>query len=123
MGIKENELLYSNVMSFDPYAGYAREIESINGELKTLRTRERQLLAQRGLAQTHLHTLMRSTNLTKYKSFTLRSLAPKKRPRYRPPKSLKAATIAYYRSVGIENPEHLHEQVERLKRAPPSAKE
>lgn len=103
-------------LEYDPYAGYAREIESINTELRALHAREKQLKQQRARAQGHLYELLRRTDRTRYGTHTVRSLAPKPpRPRYRTPEARKTLTIGLLRAKGILHPERLYEELDALR--------
>lgn len=104
------------VAGYDPYAGYAREIESINQELRALHARETCLKQQRARAQGHLYELLRATDRTRYGPHTVRRLAPKPpRPRYRTPQARRALSIGLLRDKGILHPERLYEELDALR--------
>jgi hypothetical protein len=102
-------------------SSYAREIKSIDGELKRLNARLKQLRAQKRAAQDHLYTYMVSHKVDNLNGITLKQCAPPKpRAKQKPKAQRKADAVGALSEIGVPDPDGLYDTLESLRRTNPN---
>ena len=84
---------------------YAREITSLDQEIKRLNAHLRGLRQQRKAAQERLYNHMNRNNLQKVGKITMRRVAPRKKTPRKPESIKRQDAIKLFKNIGVPQPE------------------
>ena len=84
---------------------YAREINSLNTEIKRLNGKLKSLREQKKKAESNLYYRMQRDGSQKIEGITIKSVTPKERKKRKPISQKKADAINLFKEIGVTDPE------------------
>ena len=96
---------------------YVRELDSINNELKRIRSHVKQLTIQKKIAEKRLYDYMKRNNLEKCGNYNIKKITPKPKVPRKTQKQKKQDAINLFKMKGIENPEKLFEEFKNTQKS------
>ena len=89
---------------------YAREINSLNTEIKRLNGKLKSLREQKKKAESNLYYRMQRDGSQKIEGITIKSVTPKERKKRKPISQKKADAIDLFKEIGVTDPEDFWEE-------------
>ena len=89
---------------------YAKEINSLNTEIKRLNGKIKSLREQKKKAESNLYHRMQRDSSQKVEGITIKSVTPKERKKRKPISQKKADAIDLFKEIGVPNPEDFWEE-------------
>lgn len=95
-------------------SGYVREINAIDGEIKRLSKRVKELRVQKKQSESRLKDYMVQKGLEEYEGITLKKLTPKKRPKRKPKKVAEKDAISALEGAGVDGAADLWKVLQKV---------